>query len=197
MYKFHIALFAAIITLTSCEKENIQPIEEDNNTRTVENDCAWTFELTAGQNMNAGTVTVSNDNNFIYVTYTTTGQWSIYETHLYVGHPDDLPKNGGGNPQIGQFPYSETHYGVTSYTYAVPIDPDLNCYIVAAHATVGLMGENGEPTQFETAWVNQCEINPDGGSWAMYAKYCLMDCEGDGFNGDGDVKPQVASTKSK
>lgn len=189
MYKFNIALFAATLTLTACEKENIQPVQE-NNPRNVQNACEWTFELTAGQNQNAGTVTVSNDNNFIYVTYSTISPWSIYETHLYVGHPDNTPMNGGGNPQIGLFPYSNTHNGVTSYTYAVPIDPNLNCYIVAAHATVAMIGENGQPTNYETAWVNQCEFNEHGGSWAMYAKYCLMDC-------DNDIGPNTKQPTSK
>lgn len=175
MYIKLIPLLAAALTLTACEKEIIRT-EEVNQTNTALGNCEWTYDFFAGQNIPAGTITVSNDNNFIYVTYNTSGLALIYETHLYVGHPNDLPKNGAGNPKIGLFPYSETHNGVTSYTYAVPIDPQLQCFIVSAHASVNMVDEDGNPAQQETAWIHQCYIN-EKGSWAGYGKYCLTDCD--------------------
>ena len=33
------------------------------------------FALTAGQTINVGTVRVSNDEDYLYVTYNTTGEW--------------------------------------------------------------------------------------------------------------------------
>ncbi|MEO6540160.1 MAG: hypothetical protein ABIN74_04175, partial [Ferruginibacter sp.] len=41
--------------------------------------------LVAGQTMNAGSITVTNDADNIYVTYATTNGWKLTETHLYVG----------------------------------------------------------------------------------------------------------------
>lgn len=63
--------------------------------------------LWAGQNIDAGTVSVWNDGDNIYVTFETTGEWEMTETHLYVGNtdPNDL------TTAPGQFPYSgETEY---------------------------------------------------------------------------------------
>ncbi|MBD3635760.1 MAG: hypothetical protein HUJ25_00340 [Crocinitomicaceae bacterium] len=188
MNYFYIALFAAIFTLTACEKENIQIKANNNEEKFSQVDCSWTWDLIAGQNQNAGTLSISNDNNFIYVTFNTSGQALIYETHVYVGEMSGLPTNGGGNPQIGQFPYSDTHNGVSTFTITVPIDPNLNCFVVAAHASVGMLDEEGNVSHYETAWAGDCEINSSGGSWALYAKYCLQDCENDDLpDPDSDI----------
>src|SRR5690348_16511548 len=61
--------------------------------------------LIAGQTINAGTVTVTNDAEYIYVTYATTGGWKITQTHLYVGDCALIPVNNPGNPLPGQFPF--------------------------------------------------------------------------------------------
>lgn len=169
------------LLLAGCQKEDIAPAENTitplvqstlSNSSTT--GCEEVFTLFAGQHIEAGTITVSNDDTNIYVTYETTGGWVLNETHLYVGDPAGIPTNGAGNPTIGLFPYNDTHNGVTSYTVTVPIDPSLECYAVAAHASVSLI-QNGVPVQQETAWGNGNPIN-NGGSWATYSDYCLQDC---------------------
>ncbi|HEX2684767.1 MAG TPA: hypothetical protein VHL77_12570, partial [Ferruginibacter sp.] len=94
--------------------------------------------LIAGQTMNAGSVTVTNDASYIYVTYTTTNGWVLTETHLYVGDCALIPVNNPGNPIPGQFPYSGTHANLTTYTYQIPISaiPAGSCGCIAAHAVV-------------------------------------------------------------
>ena len=99
----------------------------------------------AGQNYEAGTVSVNNDADNLYVTFTTTGGWTMGLTHLYVG----LVPPASYAP--GSFPYQTTHApAVTSFTYTIPLSeigavPGDTVY-VAAHAEVS----NG--TQSETAW---------------------------------------------
>ncbi|MRR11793.1 hypothetical protein EG835_04850, partial [bacterium] len=99
----------------------------------------------AGQNFEAGTVSASNDADNIYVTFTTTGGWTMGLTHLYVG----LVPPASYAP--GSFPYQTTHDpAVTSYTYTIAL-ADLGAVAgdtiyIAAHAEVS----NGE--QSETAW---------------------------------------------
>lgn len=80
--------------------------------------------LRAGQNIDAGTVSVWNDGDNIYVTFETTGEWEMTETHLYVGKTD--PNDLTSAP--GQFPYSAPHDpSVTTYQYVIALD-DIDSY---------------------------------------------------------------------
>lgn len=174
--------FMAIVGLiASCQKEEVQPSEFTSlpnpysSSLIQETSCEETFDLFGGQTIWVGEVSISNDDNYIYVTYNTSGGWVINETHLYIGDPNGIPSNNAGNPQLGQFPYNESHTGVTSHTIIVPIDPNLECYVVAAHASVSLLDENGIEIQQETAWSSGNQIN-EGGSWATYSDYCLLEC---------------------
>ncbi|MBD3636350.1 MAG: hypothetical protein HUJ25_03335 [Crocinitomicaceae bacterium] len=194
MKRLPLLLAATVLTLVACEKEVIAPVEPSNtqtaNPIALENEtnllvepsfnetsegCEETFELYAGQSIDVGEVVVTNDENYIYVTFNTEGGWVLNETHVYAGDPAGIPTNNSGNPQIGLFPYNDTHNGATSFTVIIPIDPNLECYAIAAHASVSLMNEWGEIVQQETAWSNGPQIN-SGGSWATYSEFCLLEC---------------------
>lgn len=179
MKTLKISTFLLFLVLLSCSKEELgKDVYTNNpstfNTNSNDSDCVEEFTLYAGQNIDVGTVSVSNDSDSIYVTYTTTGGWLIYETHVYVGDVAGIPTNNSGNPQIGLFPHNMTHSGVSSFTVAFAIDENLDCYAIAAHAVVGITNPDGT-VQTETAWSNGNDIN-DGGSWATYSEYCLQDC---------------------
>lgn len=170
----------------SCQKTGIDELTPVNNSTQAktgngkianrdpgENGCTpTTVSLIAGQHIDAGSVTVTNDANYIYVTYTTTGNWVITQTHLYVGACNGIPVNNSGNPKIGQFPYSGTHANLTTYTYQVPISALNGCGCIAAHAVVKELDGNGNTIQTQTAWGNGTQITP-GGSWAMKFEYCI------------------------
>ena len=125
--------------------------------------------LFAGQTINAGNVTVSNDANFIYVTFNTANGYVLTQTHLFVGDCALIPVNKPGNPIPGQFPYTSPHSNLTSYTYQIPIMaiPVGGCGCIAAHAVVSLATGGGS----QTAWGNGTVINPDG-QWGMKFNYC-------------------------
>ncbi len=129
--------------------------------------------LFAGQTINAGTVTVSNDANFIYVTYNTANGYVLTQTHLYVGDCALIPVNKPGNPIPGQFPYSTTHNNLSSYTYQIPITalPMGTCGCIAAHAVVVKLDAAGTVVDQQTGWGNGTVINPDG-QWGMKFSYC-------------------------
>jgi hypothetical protein len=131
-------------------------------------------ELIAGQTMNAGNVTVSNDADFIYVTYSTTNGWVLTQTHLYVGDCALIPVNNPGNPIPGQFPYSGTHANLTTYTYQIPIAqiPAGSCGCIAAHSVVKQYNSNNQVINTQTAWGNGVRINLTGGNWGMKFDYC-------------------------
>ena len=130
--------------------------------------------LIAGQSINAGTVTVYNDANYIYVTYTTANGWLLTQTHLYVGDCALIPVNNPGNPIPGQFPYSGTHNNITTYTYQIPISkiPAGSCGCIAAHAVVVQVNGSNQVINQQTAWGNGTRINMTGGNWGMKFDYC-------------------------
>lgn len=175
------------IALLSCNKEEIYEMNstntDANNLKTafididipIITNCTETFTLYGGQHINVGNITVSNTIDSVFVTYTTTGNWVLDETQLYVGSLANLPTNKSGKPKIGRFPYKSTHQGTTSYTIAIPIDPSLSCYVIAAHASVSLVGPGGTASQQETAWSEGNRIT-NKGSWATYSEYCLTFC---------------------
>ena len=130
--------------------------------------------LLAGQTMNAGTITVTNDAEYVYVTYATTNGWVLSATHLYVGDCALIPVNNPGNPIPGQFPYTGTHANLTSYTYQIPLSqiPAGSCGCIAAHAVVKQYGANNTLIQTQTGWGEGVRINLTGGNWGMKFDYC-------------------------
>ncbi len=129
--------------------------------------------LFAGQTIDAGNVTVTNDANFIYVTYNTANGYVLTQTHLYVGDCALIPVNKPGNPIPGQFPYITTHSNVTSYTYQIPIlaIPVGSCGCIAAHAVVVKLDAAGQVLDQQTGWGNGTVINPTG-QWGMKFSFC-------------------------
>ncbi|MBK8494830.1 MAG: hypothetical protein IPL50_07260 [Chitinophagaceae bacterium] len=190
-------LFAVLFTI-SCKKANEAPTQEQQTTpvqqgpryvvlaegdgnktmaqgREGEPGCVATeVTLIAGQTINSGTVSVTNDSLYIYVTYTATNGWKISQTHLYVGDCALIPVNNPGNPIPGQFPYASAHANVTSYTYQIPLSqiPAGTCGCIAAHAVVKQFDANNQQTGQETAWGNGVRINLSGGNWGMKFDYC-------------------------
>ena len=177
---FILSLAFASISLFSCKKTEVLPPDEKIEiTPTLiigpgEGCPATEVTLFAGQTMNAGTVTVTNDANYIYVTYTTANGWLLTQTHLFVGNCAAIPTNNPGNHIPGQFPYNSTHSQATSYTYQVPISaiPAGGCGCIAAHAVVVKLNSSGTVVSTQTGWGNGTQINSGSGNWGMKFEYC-------------------------
>lgn len=147
---------------------------------TTLDDCGFTLgdiaiaPLVAGQHIDTGNVTVAveyiDGEYYLVVTYTTTGDWGLNETHLAVAHSlEEIPQKNG-NPIPGRFPYKhEGLNGATVDTFVIPFaDLMVNCddvLYIAAHASVSRDDGSGEIQQ-ETAWGGG-EPFP-GKNWAMY-----------------------------
>lgn len=161
--------------------------EEDVPDRYYPTDCAnEVVELYAGQDTEAGQLTISNDQEYLYVTFETNDGWKMPLTHLYAGTKEGLPATPSGNPQIGNFPYGSSHDPATSQeVIRIPLSelPDDECIVVAAHAEVVQYDEDGEVSREETAWSAGDEIT-QGGSWATYTDYCVCDDNGGGAGGN-------------
>jgi hypothetical protein len=123
-----------------------------------------------------GTVTVSNDGTYLYITYATWNPWVITETHVAVATSlQGIPQTKSGNPKVGQFPYKhEDLGGVTSDPYTIPL-ADLSAgsgdtLVIAAHAVVEI-----PCCREETAW-GDCGISFPfpGNNWALYFEYLVQ-----------------------
>jgi len=125
--------------------------------------------LIAGQTMDIGTVTVTNDENYMYVHIVVQAPWVIVETHIEVsGTLDGIPHNKSGNPQIGHFRYTMDSM--------IPLEWDCGTEVfVAVHAVVNKLGPNGEILQKETGWGKGYDF--PGKSWAMYFMYTIQCCK--------------------
>jgi hypothetical protein len=141
--------------------------------------------LYAGQHIDAGEVCVTVDEDELVVSYATTGDWELVETHTWVGESlDDLPTTPKGNPKVGHFPYQSGDIaGATYYESRVPLgelgDEEYLCdrtFLVAAHAALARPdGEGGYQT--ETGWGDGKPI-VERGSWATYFWFTFS-CEDD------------------
>ena len=117
------------------------------------------YTFWAGQNINAGTVVVGNDAEYLYVTATSTAGFQNVSENLkmWVGtNLADMPQNSQGVPTNGQFPYKATVSG-NSFTFKILLsdifgDGDycpLDLYVVV-HGDV-MVSVNGQ-TSAQTAF---------------------------------------------
>ncbi len=134
--------------------------------------------LWAGQHHDAGTLSVSNDGEYLYVTYATTGDWRLKKTHMNVSSSlDGVPTNRPGIPIPGQFEYSESHDNITSYTYKISLnDLDGDSFVIAAHAEVVKLNNNGAVVREETAWGGNTP--GDSPRWWYYSVHEVQECNG-------------------
>ncbi|MHA2504712.1 MAG: hypothetical protein ACXAE3_17825 [Candidatus Kariarchaeaceae archaeon] len=145
-----------------------------------------TVDLVAGKNTVVGSVTVTNDDTNVYVTYTTFDDWFILETHLHLAADfDGFPTAGNNNPKVGRFDYGdsfsvESETQSVTYTFdisemrdSIGLPGDEDCFLIAAHAVVARVVD-GEIEDEETAWGDGDRFTQRG-SWAMYFEYCLQE----------------------
>jgi hypothetical protein len=150
------------------------------------------FELIAGQNEEAGTISIdTNEIGDLIINFETNEDWCLLETHVHVFlcdviegevSPNKLPKPfKNGNPAPGQFDYKHENLGcVYSDEYTIDNDvlPDVEdggSICIATHAVV----KATESGRTETAWGGETEF--PGKNWATYIKPkegpCIYPCE--------------------
>jgi hypothetical protein len=178
-------LFVGAIALTfaSCEQDNVSETKQlsqakNNSNNFVVNTVSLkpckVVDLMAGQNYDSGDLSVYVDLNNVYVEYTTTDNWYIRKTHLYVGDCQLIPRNNSGNPIPGQFPISNAlSNGTQTITYTIPKSNLPACFCIAAHAEVYRV-QNGTVVQTETAWAAGERFTQK--SWATFFSVCQDDC---------------------
>ncbi len=158
------------LIISGCIFHVVPPLGQDGSIDIVKDDVSYKTNLIAGQHTVAGFITVSNDDENLFIAYETVDNWLINETHLYVG--TTIPTNSAP----GKFPYKHEELGgVTTDTYEIPLE-DLGvgpCDVVyiATHAEL-VKGETEKG-----GWAEGVEIRP-GKDWAMYFEYQVF-CDND------------------
>ncbi len=158
----------------------------------------WQSAFMAGQHIEAGTITIYNDFENVYVTFATKDGWQIEQTHLFIGPKEILldPANDyvtqNGSPKNGHFPHQATFDPmVTEWEVKLPLldlyamfygeelapeyyaEKATICPVVAAHAAVKKEIEPGV-WQEETAWGEGEKFVEENGNWSMYILgYCV------------------------
>lgn len=148
------------------------------------------YLLTAGQHINAGSLEVVNDGQFLYVTYNTAGVFG--NLHLWVGNdllnvPSVNNGPNAGTPIPGKFPYTADASGLQNYTFKVPLAQAGNPYkcgtvvYFLAHAEVsGDMNGDGSNDGNQTAFGGNTGVNISSpGRWYFYDTYTVQCCKFD------------------
>lgn len=127
-----------------------------------------TYDLYAGQHILMGTVVVSNDAEFLYVTFNSNEDWELDQLHLFILDSEPTERL---SPGLAPYKNDDLPNGTHSYTFAIPFGEDLECGTsiwIQAHAA----------TEEETAYGGTI-IGSDGGSWFGKILYFIECCEED------------------
>lgn len=154
--------------------------------------------LIAGQEHEAGTVTISNyvegGESYLNITIETQGTWVMQSTHVDVGSSaTDYEQNSQGIPQPGQFPYKHERADgeyVTIDEFQIPLTTEcgLDIYIFVHAEVFEGVDDDGNGVGGETAWGGE---NPGSGPrWFFYIKYTVQCCEDDPGD-DGEFRTQT------
>lgn len=201
-FLFAAALAAIAVIVVTCEREEAitgsdesAPLHSTISLSKVLAD--YGVILYAGQTINAGMVNVTADGDTIYITYQTTGDWELLQTHLWIGENlAAMPQTRTGNPQVGQFPYHGGPFpkGTTTYNISIAVadlggEPYIcdRTFYIAAHAVVGEPDSWGGYLHTETGWAAGARFVSKG-SWATYFNV-VFTCED-----DGGVEPMICET---
>ena len=197
---FFVVLGIVMLVLVGCTDKNMitgperdaaklgNANESVASIRLLNTQIAAEYPIWAGQNINAGTISVMNDDDYLYVTYNTVNGWMLAQTHVHVAdNLNGIPRTKQGAPIPGQFDYSTNHNPVVNtYTYNI----DLSQYnfqmgqeiIIAAHASLVNGNYPDGEYQQETGFGGN-DPGP-GPRWWYYIRYTLTDDDNGGGGGD-------------
>ncbi|HEY1114706.1 MAG TPA: hypothetical protein VGE66_14135 [Chitinophagaceae bacterium] len=154
--------------------------------------CGSTFtsNLKIKDGKDIGSVSVSNDDLYLYLTYNLEQNWYLVDVQSYAGTGGLIPRTSNGNPNHGRFPGKQ---GLSpcdmrqTFTFRVALsaltpEEANGCagrLFVAMRASVRHIANVGACTSGldEEAWAAPILINPHRKSeWATAFYYCLQDC---------------------
>ena len=155
----HLAIFAILMfAFISCNKDDIMEdslgidistIQAGTDINSIDYDpCLMEpviLELLTEKKGDVGYVSITNDEENVYVNYVAEDGWLIAETSLFIGAKDGIPLKKGGEPDQGKFPYKDKFDPpVTSHEYVIPLEEVGECFVILAYAKVNNCEESCE-----------------------------------------------------
>ena len=191
-----------LVTILSCQKPDTEetPTEVPPTTALFESlftfpskaFCGQTFtsKLKIKDGKDIGSVTVANDDLYLYLTYTLEQNWYLVDVQSYAGTEALIPRTSNGNPNHGRFPgkqglspcdMKQTFTFRVARTALTPEENEdcTNRFFIAMRASVRHIANVGGCTSGldEEAWAAPILINPNRKSeWATAFYYCVQDC---------------------
>ena len=146
------------------------------------------FELWYSQDFPYGTVTVSNDDEFLYIQYDVYKDliekgWGIHTTYLFLGDYNDLPykevetEDGKIITVIDWYGHNierETYDdNPTSVVYTIPLNELPDCFNIATKVKLNNPEEGQNPNPRALVEINGLYSYP----WQVNYEYCVRECE--------------------
>jgi SdrD B-like domain len=141
------------------------------------------YTLWAGKHNDAGSVTITNDDDMLYININTNETADLEEAHVYIWN--DLSDIPGKRPAPGKAPYKAENIHADEYTFEIPMT--LLCgeeLYISVHTALesDASGNGEEDNSGETAYAGANDVFPDGkGAWWGYVSYtvdCFFDISG-------------------
>jgi hypothetical protein len=153
----------------------------------------YTYTLWAGKHNDAGTVTITNDDENILITVNTNSSADLGEIHVYLWN--ELSSIPSKRPAPGHADFVVENINADSYTLIIPADIDCgNTYYISVHAAlIQNNTSNDEPgignNDGETAYAGNDEspadFNNQKGAWWGLVNYhvdCFFNISGNVYN---------------
>jgi hypothetical protein len=146
---------------------------------------AVSYPITDGSRDPIGTVSVANDAQTLYVTYSITAQhWWMSDSRLAVArNAADIPKDDDGQPAPWSFPYAGEHEPpITSYTYSIPLSSvgaqaGTKLVVAAMAGVVHPVNEANYEGDWE--WMVMWGVSGSAGSFQTMQEYTVAQCAGE------------------
>ena len=175
-----VSLLITVLSLacTTSDDRGLEPCNIDATTAVSSDlpcDTEISLDLIARWTIHVGTVTLYRDEDVFVVSYETTNDRVMDDSHIFLGACDAVPLDANCEPAIDLFPYRTVHSPpVNNYTYEIPASEleDCNCFI--AQATTHLPDNGGVLYQSSFA-VGGNDL--PGNQWGSFAILCPDDCE--------------------
>lgn len=186
-----VALLAAtLVAVFGCNKQDLtSPAQRSNSgsltSNSIDHICGepYVYNLIDCNNQSWGTVSVSNDDVNLFVTFTLTGtDYKISKADLVIGTLEHvtaatndvawpkLPK-GPNPPDFTQ----EFKPQVSSYTFTIPLANYDDCFDINAWAKIVKKQGNGLPPLVSFIFL-QSDTKTGSKAWSAYKEYCKQDC---------------------
>jgi len=179
--KCTVVLLLLAVLLAGCQKNQSLTGPKtnyvENNLKNPSDQKSSSYPLMTTQNIQVGTISVTNDETNLYVTYSMFTDWMLHKSYLHVASSlSGIPLLPNGMPNPVHFEFSNIHNpAVAQYSYQIPLS-DFNFHggdqiIIAANASVKIANPQNNPSQQYTAWGG--DNVGSGPRWWSYIVYMV------------------------